>query len=1204
MRLKKLQLHGYKTFADPTELIFDEGITAIVGPNGSGKSNIADAIRWVMGEQAYATLRGKRTEDMIFSGSNGRARMGMAEVTLTLDNSDNRLPLAFGEVVLTRRAYRSGENEYFLNGQRVRLRDVQELLDRSGLGRRTHLVIGQGLIDQALALRPEDRRELFEEAAGVTLYRHKRRQTLERLEQTAVNLSRVRDIIAEITPRLRQLERQAERARQYEETAAQLRTLLLLWYGHVWHLGLSRLEDTRAAAQHWQETIARTEAQIEAQQAALADLRKHQTELRRRLAEWQQQLDREHTAYTTLTREQAIAEERLRGLAQVRERLEYELQALAVRLAGEQEQRQQTETALATLEREYEEQQRQWQMAQEALAAVETERRQVETELNAIRRRALDLQTQQADRANRIHQNQERRRALAVERERILAAAAAAAAESARLEHAIQAAEAALAELTAQGQALLVRQQEIEARRRRIRGQQSQMAAEQAECQAQIRSLRSRLELLERLHDEGEGFGAGVRHVLQAARRGQLHGIYGPMADLLEVPARLEQAIEVALGGRLQDIVVARWEDAEAAIALLKHAQAGRATFLPLDHLRPLRRRPLPRQEGVLGWAADLVGFAPEVRPAVELLLGQVLVVTDLNTARRLAQAEDRPRMVTLEGDFVHPGGSISGGSREARPQSNVLARGRERRQLPAQIDELSRQLQALKAEQEQLAQADRALETELSGLAAQIADLAKAEREATATLHRLQAAHERSRQNEAWQQERSQELTGAIEALDRELRTWQQEQQELMTAFAQTSRRLAVLEEHLATLSLTGPMQAVAQAQARLESLAANRRQYQAALATHHRNLHQLETEMAERHRRLQALEAEMAAQKHHLGELQTALQTLDERRHALQAQIEPTQAELERLEALAPEYERAIDHLRIRRHQEEIQSNQAQLARQRAEDHLAFLRSQIEHDFGLVTLETGTEVIAQEPLPLETLVTTLPRVEAVAPDTETEIQRLKGILNRLGPINPAAPAEYAAVRERYAFLTRQAADLEEADKELRRVITELDRLMAYQFQHTFAAVAKAFGHYFTRLFGGGTARLVLTNDEDLNTTGVDIIARPPGKKTTQLSLLSGGERALTAAALIFSLLSVNPTPFCLLDEVDAALDEANTGRVGEVLRELAQQTQLILITHNRGTIAVANTVYGISMGSDSVSRTVSLRLRADRVEAVDAGA
>lgn len=1199
MRLKKLQLHGYKTFADRTELIFDDGITAIVGPNGSGKSNIADAIRWVMGEQAYATLRGKKTEDMIFSGSNGRARMGMAEVTMTLDNSDNRLPIAFNEVVITRRAYRSGENEYLLNGQRVRLRDIQDLLDRSGLGRRTHLVIGQGLIDQALALRPEDRRELFEEAAGITLYRHKRRQTLERLEQTAANLSRVRDIIAEMTPRLRQLERQAERARHYEETAAQLRELLRVWYGHAWHLGLSRLSDAHAAAQHWQEIIARTEAQIEAHQAALVSLRERQTELRRQLHEWRRQLDREHTERTTLGREQAIGEERLRGLTQARERLEHDLEALAVRLAGAREQVRQAEAALATLERQQEEQQAQWQKAQEALAAVEAERRRVEAELNATRRRALDLQAQQADRENRIRQAQERNRALTGERERMLAAAAEAAAESARLEQELRAVEATLAGLAAQAREGAVAREDIEARRRHIRAQQAQMTAEQAEAKAQIRSLRSRLELLERLHEEGEGFFAGVRHVLQAARRGQLQGIYGPIANLLEVPARFEQAIEVALGGRLQDIVVARWEDAEAAIALLKQHQAGRATFLPLDHLRPLGRRPLPRQEGVLGWAADLVGFAPEVRPAVELLLGQVLVVTDLSAARRLARSDDRPRMVTLEGDFVHPGGSVSGGSREARQQSNVLARERERRQLPGQIDELTRQLQALAAEQERLAQADRTLEAELSRLAAQAADLARVERETQATLHRLQAALERSRQNEAWQRERGQQLAAEIETLGRQLHVWRQEQRDLTAAHEETTHRLTALEEHLATLSLAGPMQAVAQAQARIESIAANRRHQQALLETHRRNLQQIEHEMAERHRRLEALEAERIAQERRLHEVQTALQALDARDRAIQAHIEPAQAELDRLEALEPDYERGIEHLRTRRHQEEIQYSQAQLARQRAEDHLVFLRSQIEHDFGLVALETSNEIVAQEPLPFDAIVTALPRVETVAPDTETEIQRLKGILNRLGPINPGAPAEYAAVRERYEFLTRQAADLEEADKDLRRVIAELDQLIAWEFRRTFEAVAKAFSRYFIRLFGGGTARLVLTNDEDLNTTGVEIIARPPGKKTTQLSLLSGGERALTAAALIFSLLSVNPTPFCVLDEVDAALDEANIGRVSEVLRELAQQGQLILITHNRGTMAIANTIYGVSMGNDSVSRMVSLRLSGERLVA-----
>lgn len=1199
MRLKKLYLHGYKTFANKTELVFDDGVTAIIGPNGSGKSNVADAIRWVLGEQSYSHLRGKKTEDMIFSGSNERSRMGMAEAVLTLDNSDNWLPVDFSEVVIARRAYRSGENEYYLNGQKVRLRDVHELLDRSGLGRRTHIVIGQGMIDQALALRPEDRRELFEEAAGITLYRQKRRQTLDKLEQTQENLTRVRDIIAEISPRLRQLERQAERARQHETVTTELRELLLVWYGYNWHLALNKLVDARGAVAHWQGVIARTQTTIAAYNVETTALRERQVELRSRLADWRRALSHEVEARNSVGREQAVGQERLRSLRSDLERLSREGEVLAARRMGEAERLAESETVLATVTAQRQQHEVQLTQARAALTTLEEERRQVDRALVETRRKHLELSTRLADRENRITQARERRQAIQTERTTDAEAAEAAAAEAARLDQELAAASSELRALGEQIVALRQRRTETEARRQERLAARSHLESQRNELDAQLRALRARFDLLDRLRAEGEGLFAGVRHVMTASQSDQLRGIHGPIATLLNVPDRLEQAIEVALGGRIQDIVVAGWQDAEDAIAHLKQTQGGRATFLPLDNLRPLKRLKAPEGAGVLGWAADLIDFEPEVAPAVELLLGQILVVTDLAVARRASTVEDRLRIVTLEGDFVHPGGSVSGGSRDQKQKGGMLAREREWRSLPAQVAGVETRHKELALEIEQATQAIRAIDDQLTEQVRQASVLADTERERTGGLSRLQNAIDRARQTETWHRERMRKLALEIENLGRQLTGLRQETDDFSGQQQQAANRITALEEHVATLGTTGLLQAVAQAQARLDAAEATRRGQQTVLESHRVALRQTDAEIMGREQRAVAVAHEIDALELRLGQLQALHAEAAAACEALLAEIEPAQAELDKLDQGWAAHEAQGDGFRARLHQEELHLNQTLLAQQRAEDHLTYLRSQIEHDFGLVALEAEIDVMAQEPLPFDQLVTTLPQVESVPLETEVEILRLKGVLNRLGPINPGAQSEFTSTQERHDFLMTQAADLDQAALQLRQVIGELDQLMEMEFQRTFDAVAKAFTRYFTRLFGGGSAKLMLTDSTDLNTTGVEIIARPPGKKAANLSMLSGGERALTAAALIFSILSVSPTPFCVLDEVDAALDEANVGRVRDVLLELAAEAQFILITHNRGTIEVANTIYGISMGSDSVSQALSLRLEGELLAA-----
>ncbi|MCO6450284.1 MAG: chromosome segregation protein SMC [Caldilineales bacterium] len=1197
MRLKKLHLQGYKTFANKTEFVFESGVTAIVGPNGSGKSNVADAIRWVMGEQAYSHLRGKKTEDMIFSGSSERSRMGMAEATITLDNTDNWLPIEFDEVMIGRRAYRSGENEYYLNGTKVRLKDVQELLDRSGLGRRTHTVIGQGLIDQALALRPEDRRELFEEAAGITVYRQKRRRSLEQLDKTLDNLTRVRDIISEIRPRLRQLERQAERARQYEEIGDELRDLLLVWYGYNWHLALRRLVDAQSAVTHWQQVIDRSEERIEAYNEQTADLRARQTELRSGLSEWRRQLGVQESQRGTVLREEAVGQERLRALEAEQKRLQDELELLQQRRQGAQARLEEATAVFAGLQEQGQEHAQHVTQAEQALARQEQERHQIEQELAGHRRQHLDMSSRISDRNNRIAQVKERQKAVEAERNTDFEAAATAATEAVAQETQFEAISDQMQDLGRQMDALRQEHVATEARRQEHIQQRTQLEQQQSEFLAQLRALRARFELLDRLRAEGEGLFAGVRSVLQAARENTLDGVLGPIASLIDVPSEYEQAIEVALGGRIQDVVVATWDDAERAISYLKDTRGGRATFLPLDNVRPQSRQEAPSSAGVLGWAADLIGYDAEVAPAVELLLGQVLVVKDLAAARQASRSHNRPRIVTLEGDYVHPGGSVSGGSQNQRQQGGMLAREREWRSLPGQIEAVEEERITLQQKIEHTNQVVAALDAQLTRLVEKASALGQNEREGVAELNRLQSAIDRLRQREAWHKERAAKLEQELQKLARQQAGLRQESGEFSARQAEITNRIELLEESLETLSTAGLMQAVAQARARLEAAEETRRSQQALVENHRTTVRQIESEINQRQRQTEALQAESAELRTRIETLVQNVQVIERDLAELRSQMQPAEKELEQLDQGWNQHEEMGESLRARLHQEELQLNQAQLTKQRAEDHLAHLRSQVEHDFGLVTMHTEGGMVAQEPLPFDQIVTTLPHVESLPLEAESEIRRLKSVISRLGAVNPEAQSEFVITKERFDFLSQQSEDLEEAANHLKQVIAELDELMDQEFRRTFEAVAKAFTGYFTRLFGGGAAKLVLTDSEDVTATGVEIIARPPGKRADSLSMLSGGERALTAAALVFSILSVSPLPFCVLDEVDAALDESNIGRVRDALLELSDQAQVIIITHNRGTIEAANTIYGITMGSDSVSQALSLKLEGEKL-------
>lgn len=1202
MRVKHLELQGYKTFATKTEFAFDEGITAIVGPNGSGKSNIADAVRWVLGEQSYKTLRGKSTVDMIFSGSESRPRMGMAQAALTLDNSDGWLPMEFSEVTIARRAYRSGENEYLLNGNRVRLRDITELLAKSGLSRRTYTVIGQGLVDAALSLRPEERRALFEEAAGITIHQAKRDNAMAKLETTQQNLLRVNDIISEIVPRLERLERQAERAQEYAQLSQELEGLLRLWYGYQWQQGQKALRQARSRARQQRSQLEERKKELAELERRIAQVRTQQHEKRQQLSQWHRESSALHAEAEKLQQKLAVCQERKRLQSQRREEILHEITPLEINREAQRERIVQIEEELSRIEGQIQEGDVQVREAQKQLDHHESQRQALVEQLAALRQRAFELSTQLADRQNRLIQLDERREALRGEREGHQQAIAGQEAQKAIAEERLQAVQGQIDALQAQVQALVAQREDKEREIEAGQEHQAQLQASWVEIRRQEERLLARQELLAGMREEMAGYRAGVRRVMQAASAGQLSGIVGAVASLIEVPIELEAAIETALGTHGQDIVVETWADAEAAIGFLKQTGGGRATFLPLDTVRPPEPISPPQETGVLGLAVELIGCQARLRPAFDVLLGRTTVVKNLATARRVMGQMARDsypyQIVTLAGEVVHSNGTITGGATEDQG-GGLLAHEREWRELPDRLAAVRQKRQELEEQRQRAEETHRQLLAALADLKNQESELEAANETGAAEADAIERQIERLAQEIEWRQGLEKQLDEEMAALDEKEADIGQETERLKADQTSVHDEIAALEGQVEAMTSDELYEQLAQLKTALAVTEQSREDRRTILRSHQANLEHLEGQIAAKQERADQLTQEGEALAGQIEELQAREEELSGQIQALAGHIEPTEAELVELEGRQEELEGQESSFRSRLQRYETIYSQAALDMERRRDELVSLRRQIQNDLGLVELEMTDLLPGQPPLPIRPLVSTLPSVDKFPEGLEDEIQRLKVQLKRAGPINPNAPAEYAEALERHTFLTTQVEDLEQASDSLRQVITELDQLMEADFRKIFEAIAAEFKECFTTLFDGGTAKLVLTDPENLMETGVDIVVRPPGKRQQSLAMLSGGERALTAVALIFAILKASPTPFCILDEVDAMLDEVNIGRFRKMLQDLAGRTQFVVITHNRGTIEAANTIYGVSMGEDSVSKVISLKLEGEPVAA-----
>lgn len=1195
-RLKSLELQGYKTFASRTVFDYTGAITAIVGPNGSGKSNIADSIRWVLGEQSYSLLRGKKTEDMIFSGSDQRPRASMASATMVFDNSDGWLPIEFSEVAITRRAYRDGQNEYLINGQRVRLKDVSELLAQSGLAERTYTIIGQGLVDAALALKAEERRRLFEEAAGIGLYRSRREEALRRLEVTHRNLERVQDILAELQPRLKSLEKQARRAQEYEQIKSDLRVLLLEWYGYHWHKAQAELADLGEVVHKHEKTLNQArEEQITAEEKIDSE-RLHAQQLRLELNAYHRELSDLYLKRESISKETAVIEEKIRSNQQQQSALQTERLRIQDELFLHQEIILVTTEELNAYAQELDEAKDRAIKAEEILHSQQEQRMELERNLELDRERLNtylgrkgELVAMQIDRkklVERLAKNLEEKNQILEENQ---TKARLTRSDLQSLVKELSEAKSFLNNLNEELSAIQLQISEVKATQAELNEQRTYKAS-------QITSWKTQHDILEQADLALEGYSSGAKVISKAEQENQLSGVQGYIGRLIHVPNKYEQAIAAVLGEFINAVILETHRSMDEALDLLLE-KASRGVLIPAELSKYNRNsQKVDIKDGVLGRASDLVTCSEEVKPIIDSLLNNVFIVENRKVARKLiSKLTGDARSVTLRGEVFFPSGTVVSG---LEGKSTVLSRSRQRNDLKDQLgegqDEIDKIVQQLSLE-------DKKNEK----LIVEETRLKKEVKEAEVSAERVAALYSQCSEN--------------INQLDSRIKYLGEQKNTLNDELASAKREIDQFEINLDLISgeITVAENAIKEKNELIRGIDLDSYQsefihWNSIFKVAERAHYDTSQRLTEHKESLVRAESILESSISHLTQLDKDHQDLIENKNTvlknaseLILMVGEVEQKISPTEKALSDFEKQIDAM-------EINSNQAKkrfsiLESQYSQDRINLARNQerfdslsrrVEDDFGLVEFDYSELISGPTPLPLEGMVQKLPRVFQIPLELEENIQRQRAQLRRMGAINPEAQSEYLEVNNRYNFMLEQINDLEKAEADVRQVVAELDLNMQQEFQKTFDAVSEEYKSIFSRLFIGGSAHLVLTDPDDLTTTGIDIEARLPGRRTQGLSLLSGGERSLIATALIFALLKVSPTPFCVLDEVDAMLDEVNVSRFRELLHELSKDIQFIVVTHNRNTVQVADAIYGVTMGRDSTSQVISIRL--DEVDKV----
>ena len=1179
MYLKSLEVQGFKSFPDRTLIRFGDDITAIVGPNGSGKSNISDAILWVMGEQSTKTLRGAKMEDVIFGGTQKRGAVGFAEATLTLDNTDRALMYDADEVMVTRRYYRSGDSEYYINRQSARLRDIHEMFMDTGLGREGYSNIGQGRIDEILSLKSADRREIFEEAAGISKYRHRKEETERKLQHTEDNLLRIGDKVSELELQLEPLKVQSEKARKYLEMKDELQGLEVA----VW---METLDKLSAAAKKAEEDYASASFVL---QQAHDDLERLYTQAES-FGDLLRQKDGElETVRVKVNMLEATGQQMEGQMAVLRSnvdnnyaniaRVEEELKGDEDRSGGVVAQIEQTENRIAEIEK----------LAEEKHLAIE----KLQMELSAmtanaqgITRQFLELRGKETNLSADIAGRQADVRALQDSMEQT-------AQRTQQLEEDLRAGQdreqEAKAKLDSCRAELRKAQEEVTASNNTISGYTMRQESRKnrrdnhnealRQIVAKLDAVSAKVKVYRAMERDFESYQKSVRMVMQEAQRGSLRNIHGPVSRLIRTEDDYTVAVEIALGAAMQQIVVNTANDGKAAIAYLKRTGGGRATFLPMTTVqgKALNESGLERCRGFVGIASGLITCEEKYRGIVEYLLGRTVVVQDLDAAIAMAnQYQNRFKIVTLDGQVMNPGGSMTGGS--VNKEAGILSRANELEKLAAQEKELQEKKQLAEAELQESQRLYDQVEFQLMAAREQL-------REAEDGVLRLQGEE---KQHEIL-------VTAIVEAENAAHKEWealQQRDRSDRERYAASQAKIQVLTAQLEEIRL------------QLESLEGSQTEVADATAQLMDQISQLRTEEA-------AMHAERSAAAAHIADLQglkSAMEGDKEKKCVLIAAIRDEISRLEReMESLAQQ------RAELEQQTEAQRQNMSSVAASRAEAEASKTRSEREaqeKNKDILSMERACALLEQKKvttaLEEKQIIDKLWDSYGLTPGTAGEhcaelesvaagnrrIGELKRKIAALGTPNLGAIEEYARVNERYTYLAEQREDVLTSKRELENIIRDITKEMTTIFVAEFQKIDRYFGETFQEMFGGGKGQLILENPEEPLSCGIEIRVQPPGKQLKTITLLSGGEKAFVAIALYFAILKVRPTPFCMLDEIDAALDDRNVERFASYLHNLSKKTQFIVITHRRGTMEASDVLYGVTMQEQGISKLLRLDL------------
>ena len=1186
--LLSLELQGYKTFAIKTEFRFPAQLTAIVGPNGSGKSNIADAIRWVLGEQAYSLLRGKKTVDMIFSGSEERPRASMALVSITFDNQSGWLPIEYSEVNISRRAYRNGENEYLINNKRVRLKEINELLANSGLGERNYTVIGQGLVDSALSLRPEDRRRFFEEAAGIGLYRSRRVEAIQKLDKTQRNNERINDILTELKPRIRSLEKQQKKSKTYLQIDDDIKLLLKDWYGYHWHTTQKNLGAALAFNSQQQTKLDKSRELRQGLEKKLKESQDSLQESRMKLSELHLQLSKLNVEKEENVRKLAVLEER--GKAQKKRILEIEN-----KMSITKENRSALEEEIAELNDQSKTDQSEFQAIEESLKSAKEllqKRLDQRSKINALiynRENELNNDQQEILRLMTLIDGLKHQMSLQssdAEKMKINIEETQKSYEQVKIR---------LEKLLAQKKNLTQEIKTIDNEKTLLKETFDSAVSEISELyqlkqknEQSFNRLKSDFNLLVEAEEAMAGFSSGAKRIFKAVHEGKLAGNYSLLMDYLDVPKEYEVAIAAVLGAAIEGIVVKSDKDTESALNFIEATKAPR-TILVMNE-KPAYELEKGIIKGNYTVASELVSVNERLEPFVNNLLSSSLIVNDRKVAADLApRLPFGYRVVTKDGEVYASDRTITAG-KESRVRS--FSRKREKQTLTAKIDNSKNGIKQISKSLEEGEVKKKEIQRRLEEFIDKRNTAEKEINQLALEVYKLEIEQDQLQKQLENENERLENLLILIkdEKINiSELKKKAVDLGEIIGAQKEGTENLyndlkALPVEELRS-TVTSLMSKYAVAEQIKENSSRRIQEKEKFLAANQKAIDQNKVERIELENQLGEIVKEIKEIKDSNGETAEKINTMAVDTNALEKTVENEITNQSK-------FLKEVDDSRRKFAVAERHKLQAQMKVEKLRDKIDGYQKKISVDFGILMEDEENSTYGPKPLPFSDIVASLPKLENLPDNLADQISQQRSLLRRLGPINPNAQEEYEEVNNRYQFLSEQLQDLEKAEKDLRTIVDELDGLMKKEFLKTFDKVEIEFKNIFTQLFNGGKAKLIIEDEENILDSGIDIEATLPGRRKQELALLSGGERSLTAIALIFSLLKISPTPFCILDEIDAMLDESNVMRVGELLKELSDTTQFVVITHNRNTVQLADVLYGVTMGKDSVSQVISLKL------------